>query len=113
MVKTVQDAYGTPAKQEFKDPVAKEGIVSMHWQAGTMSLMFADRSKEYQCVGMRWADLEMDQAVQAKWPSKAVRGISPLILESISDGSDPVDDEDPVGDILGVGKTPTTKIKKR
>lgn len=105
------NAYAAPKNTVYADPAAKEGVQAMEWEAGTMTLRVEDRSRDYQCCTLRWADAEMDRAVQAKWPKKTAGSIDPLILESMDDGSEVVDDEDPVGDLLGV--EPAKKAKPK
>ena len=105
------NAYDAPTNTTYADPVAKEGVEAMEWEAGSMTLRVEDRSRDYQCCTLRWADAEMDRAVQAKWPQKTAGAIDPLILESMDDGSEVVDDEDPVGDLLGV--KPARKAKPK
>lgn len=99
---TLAKAYGAPKNTVYADPVTKEGVQIMEWEAGSMTLRVEDRSRDYQCCTLRWADAAMDRTVQAKWPPKTASAIDPLILESMDDGSEIVDDEDPVGDLLGV-----------
>jgi hypothetical protein len=108
---TLANAYGAPEETVYADPVAKEGVQAMTWEAGDMTLRVEDRSRDYQCCTLRWADAKEDQAVQAKWPKKTAGAIDPLILESMDDGSEIVDDEDPVGDLLGV--KPAKKAKPK
>ncbi len=104
-------AYGPPAKVVYADPEAEKGLQSMEWAAGSMTLRVDDRSREYQCCNLRWADAELDKKVRAKWPPQTTNRIDPLILESMYDGSEIIDDEDPVGDLLGVKPEPKAKTK--
>lgn len=112
-LRTLDEVYGKAANVVYEDPKAKTGLLAMEWAAGTMTLRVADRSREYQCCTLRWADAARDQAVQAKWPVRTSGAIDPLILESMDDGSEIVDDEDPVGDLLGVKPAPKAKAKPR
>lgn len=107
------EAYGKALRTTYRDPQAKADPVAMAWEAGNLTLEVADRSREYQCCTVRWADAARDRAVQAKWPPRATGTIDPLILESMDDGSELVDDEDPVGDLLGVKPAPKANAKPR
>jgi len=113
-LQALSDAYGAPRKAVWDDPKAKEGLREMVWTAGKLTLDVVDRSRDYQCCTLRWADAKRDAAVRAKWPARETgTRIDPLILESMYDGSEIVDDEDPVGDLLGVKPEPGPKPKAK
>jgi len=100
--KALEAAYGKASKVEYDGGKKNPHLDRAEWnEAGPLSLLLQDRTRQFQTVMIRWALKEKDAAVQDEIKKRAATGpaLNPLI--KAAQEAPEVEAKDPVDDLIG------------